>query len=116
MEGIVIPVSFFLMVFAIVYIAVTTRNRERMLMIEKGVDPKLFTAEPPKPVKISGYATFKWGLFMVGLAIGLFIAAMLEQYSDLPEGPMYVSMILVFGGLALIVAYLLKGRLEKKRE
>jgi hypothetical protein len=114
MEGIVIPVSFFLMCFAIVYIAVTTRNRERLAMIEKGVDPKLFTSEPPKPVKISGYTTFKWGLFMIGLAIGLFIGALLEQYTDLPDGPMYISMILVFGGLALIIAYLLKGRLEKK--
>jgi hypothetical protein len=115
MEGIVIPVSFFLMVFAIVYITVTTQNRERMAMIEKGVDPKLFTREP-KPVRISAYATFKWGLFMVGLAIGLFIAALLEQNTDLPEGPMYISMILVFGGLALIIAYLMKNRLEKKRE
>jgi hypothetical protein len=115
MEGIVIPVSFFLMVFAIVYIAITTRNRERLAMIEKGVDPKLFTSEP-KPVKISGYATFKWGLFMVGLAVGLFIGALLEQYTDLPDGPMYISMILVFGGIALIIAYLMKNRLEKKRE
>ena len=115
MEGIVIPVSFFLMVFAIVYIAVTTRNRERLAMIEKGVDPRLFDAEP-KPVRPSGYGTFKWGLFMVGLAVGLFIGALFDQYSDLPEAPMYISMILVFGGLALIIAYLLKNRLEKKRE
>jgi hypothetical protein len=115
MEGIVIPVSFFLMVFAIVYVAVTTRNKERMLMLEKGVDPKLFTSEL-KPIKVSGYATFKWGLFMVGMAIGLFIAAMLDEYSQLPETPMYFSLILLFGGLALIIAYLLRSRLEKKRE
>jgi hypothetical protein len=41
---------------------------------------------------------------------------MFEQYSEMPEGPMYISMILAFGGLALILAYLLKGRLEKNRE
>ena len=115
MEGIVIPVSFFLMVFAIVYISVTTRNRERLAMIEKGVDPKIFTPEP-RQVKVSGYATFKWGLFMIGLAVGLFVGALFDQYSDMPEGPMYISMILVFGGFALILAYLLKGRLEKKTE
>ena len=115
MEGIVIPVTFFLLVFAIVYISVTARNRERLAMIEKGVDPKLFTAEV-KPVKVSGYATFKWGLFMVGLAVGLLFGAIIEQYSALLEGPMYISMILVFGGLSLILAYLLKGRLEKNRE
>jgi hypothetical protein len=115
MEGIVIPLSFFLMVFAIVYISLTTRNRERLAMIEKGVDPKIFTPEP-RNLKVSQYITFKWGLFLVGLAVGLFVGAMFEQYSEMPEGPMYISMILAFGGLALILAYLLKGRLEKNRE
>jgi high-affinity Fe2+/Pb2+ permease len=115
MEGIVIPVSFFLMVFAIVYIAVTTRNRERLAMIEKGVDPKLFTSEP-RPVHISTYATFKWGLFMIGLAVGLFVGAMFDEYTNMPDSPMYISMILVFGGLALILAYLFRPKLEKKRE
>lgn len=114
MEGIVIPVSFFLMVFAIVYIAITTRNRERLAMIEKGVDPKLFTPEP-RPVHISTYATFKWGLFMIGLAIGLFVGAMLDEYTDMPDGPMYMSMILAFGGLALILAYLFRPRMEKNK-
>jgi hypothetical protein len=114
MEGIVIPVSFFLMVFAIVYIAVTTRNRERLAMIEKGVDPKLFTPEP-RSVRLSSYATFKWGLFMIGLAVGLFIGAMFDEYTEMPDGPMYISMILVFGGLALILAYLFRSRLEKNR-
>ncbi len=115
MEGIVIPVSFFLMVFAIVYISLTTRNRERMAMIEKGVDPKIFTPEP-RNVKVSQYSTFKWGLFMVGLAVGLFIGMFLEEYAGLPHGSSIISMILMFGGLALILSYLWKGRLEKNKE
>jgi hypothetical protein len=115
MEGIVIPVSFFLMVFAIIYVYYTTRNKERMSMIEKGVDPRLFQS-PPGSVRVSGYATFKWGLFLIGLAVGLFIGVLFDQYSNLPEAPMYISMILVFGGLSLVFVYLLKGRLEKRRE
>ena len=115
MEPIVITVSFFLTVFAIVYVVFTTRNKERMAMIEKGADPKLFKSDP-RAYKLSGYATFKWGLFMVGLAIGIFIGALLEQYTSLPEGAMYVSMILAFGGLGLIFAYLFRGRIERKKE
>jgi len=114
MEGIVIPVSFFLMLFAILYVYYTTRNKERMAIIEKGLDPGIFKVES-KPVKISGYVTFKWGLFMIGLAVGLFIGALLEQFSGLPEAPMYISMILLFGGIALVLAYLLRGRMEKKQ-
>jgi len=109
MEGIIVPVSFFLALFAILYVYYTTRNKERLALIEKGADPKLFKAEP----KVTNYANFKWGLFMVGVAVGVFLGAMFDQYSALPETPMYISMILICGGLGLVLAYLLRGRLEK---
>lgn len=110
MEEIVIPVSMFLMVFAIVYVYYTTRNKERMALIEKGADPRLFKSEP----KTVNYGNFKWGLFMIGVAFGVFFGVMFDEYTSLPEGPMYTTMILIFGGIALILAYLLRGRLEKR--
>jgi len=112
MEAIVIPVSMFLMIFAIVYVYFTTRNKERMALIEKGADPKLFKSEP----KVSNYSNFKWGLFMVGVAIGVFLGVLFEEYTNLDEGLMYISMILICGGIALILAYILRGRLEKHVE
>ncbi len=114
MEPIVITVSLFLMIFAIFYVHYTTRNKERMAMIEKGVDAALFQ-RPPRSFRVSGYATFKWGLFLMGLALGLFVGVLFEQYSGLPEAPMYISMIFVFGGLSLVLAYLLKDKLEKRQ-
>ena len=110
MEDVLVPVSLFLMIFAILYVYFTTRNKERMALIEKGADPKLFKSEP----KITHYATFKWGLFMVGVAFGIFLGVLFDEYSQLDEVPMYFSMILVCGGIALVVAYLLRGRLDKK--
>ena len=110
MEDVLVPVSLFLMIFAILYVYFTTRNKERMALIEKGADPKLFKSEP----KITHYATFKWGLFMVGVAFGIFLGVLFDEYSQLDEVPMYFSMILVCGGIALVGAYLLRGRLDKK--
>jgi hypothetical protein len=60
MEAIVIPVSMFLMIFAIVYVYFTTRNKERMALIEKGADPKLFKSEP----KVSNYSSISNGGFL----------------------------------------------------
>ncbi len=112
MTDIVVPVSLFLMIFAIAYVYYTTRNKERLALIEKGADPKLFKREPQG----SHYANFKWGLFMIGIAIGVFLGAMFEEYTSLDHGPMYTSMILICGGIALILAYLLQKKLEKKAE
>jgi len=105
-----VPLAFFLVVFAIVYVWLTTRNRERMALIEKGADPALFRCKP----KENGYSVFKWGLFMIGIAIGIFLGALFEKYSSLSGPAMYFSMVLVFGGLALVAAYLMKGRLQSK--
>lgn len=112
MTDIVVPVSLFLMIFAIAYVYYTTRNKERLALIEKGADPKLFKREPQG----SNYANFKWGLFMIGIAIGVFLGAMFDEYTSLEDGPMYISMILICGGIALMLAYLLQKKLEKKAE
>ncbi len=36
-----VPLSFIAMVFGILYLLTTARNRERISLIEKGADPKL---------------------------------------------------------------------------
>src|SRR5471030_2718050 len=68
---ILIPISMFTMVFGIVYL----RNRERMAMIERGMDPRL-----NKPKK-SGYNTYTltWGLLLIGAGFGLFLAYVLDH-------------------------------------
>ncbi len=110
MVDIVVPVSLFLMIFAIVYVIYTTRNKERMALIERGADPKLFKSMS----RGSGYSDFKWGLFMVGIAIGVFLGVLIEQNTTLEPEHMYIAMILVCGGLALMAAYLLRGKIEKR--
>ena len=39
---VLIPMSVFATIFGVIYLYLTTRNRERMAMIEQGADPELF--------------------------------------------------------------------------
>lgn len=39
---ILVPLSFFAMIFGIVYLIYSTRNRERLALIEKGLMPVFF--------------------------------------------------------------------------
>jgi hypothetical protein len=112
MEDILIPLSFFLLIFAILYVYYTTRHKERMALIEKGADPKFFKN---MPVQGSGYSYFKWGLFMVGIAIGVFLGVLFEEYTSLASTHMYISMVLICGGIALMLAYLLREKFEKNK-
>ncbi len=74
---ILVPIAIFAAIFGIVYVVVTSRNRERMAMIEKGVDPKDFLTKP----KTNNNGIIKWALLLVGVGIGLFLGSILEAYT-----------------------------------
>jgi len=108
--GILVPLGLFAMIFGIVYLSVTSRNRERMALIERGADPTLFEAR--KRTGTSG--VLKFGLFLFGIGIGVFMGYLLSSAAGMDEDAAYPSMIFVFGGLALIVSYLWQRKQDKE--
>jgi len=110
MEDVLIPLIIFGAIFGIVYVIVSARHKEKMAMIERGADPELFRS---KPLKFSQYNLFKYGLFLIGIAVGLIIGGMMAEAHLMDEVTGYFSSILFFGGLALVIAYLLRNKLEK---
>ena len=103
---ILIPISFFAFVFATFYIFITTRNKERMAMIEKGTDPTLFKGR----MYGSMFFTLKAGLLFIGVALGVLFGNLLTNGTGMEEGPAYVSMIFLFGGIGLVVGYIFQSR------
>lgn len=110
LEDVLIPIAFFAVVFGIVYIIITARNKERMAMIQNGNDPEMFKSK----FKFSQYNVFKFGMFLVGIAIGIVVANLFEEAHAMREEVAYPSMILLFGGLSLIVSFLLRNKLNKE--
>ncbi|MDN3550764.1 DUF6249 domain-containing protein [Mucilaginibacter aquaedulcis] len=105
LAGIIIPLGFFIMIFGIVYL----NKREKLAMIERGMDPRTY-----KP-QSAPYQNLKWGLLLLGAGVGLLLAFILDHslYSNLDEDsipPLYFALIAIFGGLGLFLSY----RIEKK--
>jgi hypothetical protein len=104
LAGIVISLGFFMMIFAIIYLY----KRERMAMIERGMDPRAY-----KP-QSAPYQNLKWGLLLIGSGIGLFLAFVLSHgvFRDMDDDIffLYLSLIAIFGGAGLFLSY----RIEKK--
>jgi uncharacterized membrane protein YiaA len=103
-----IPIAFFIMFFGIVYVSITSRNRERMALIEKGADPKLFESEK----KSSSGGILKWALLMVGIGLGIFIATLLVE-AGINEPASYFSMIFLGGGAGLLISYKVEQKENK---
>jgi hypothetical protein len=111
MEPIFVTLTIFAAFFGIVYVITTARHKEKMALIEKGADPTLFKRQQ---FKFSQYNMFKYGLLLVGIAIGILVAGVMAENHLIDDVAAYFSSILFFGGLSLIVAFLLRNRLDKE--
>ena len=104
-EEVLIPLALFASIFGILYVYFTARNKERLSMIEKGVDASMFASK-------RNYAnlTLKFGMLLVGVALGILVGSLIDEYTTLPEEVGYFSMIFLFGGLALIANSILENK------
>ncbi len=109
METLIAFIALFATVFGIMYLHYTTRNKERMALIEKGADASLFnTGKEGKPSYSWGKVTLKIGMLLMGIGLGIIAGAICESAGLFPEEETgYFSMIFLFGGLALVLFYLL---------
>lgn len=104
---ILIPITLFLSTFGILYVYFNTRHKERMALIDKGADPALFQSK-----KSRTHGSMRFGMFLVGIALGILMGNVLTETTSLKEEVSYFSMIFIFGGLSLILYYLY---IEKKQ-
>lgn len=108
--GLLVPLGAFAMIFGIVYMVVTARNRERMALIERGADPSLFESVK----KGHSHGILKWGMFLLGVGLGFIVGDIMYRNGIMSEDYAYVSMICVFGGLALVGSHLCIHKSEKE--
>lgn len=83
-------------------------NDERMAMIEKGVDPSIFSTP-----KRSDTGPLRASLLLIGSGIGLLLGHFLDTTYHMEEVA-YFSMLFIFGGLGLGAAYLIEEKKQRK--
>jgi CBS domain containing-hemolysin-like protein len=112
MEPILVPLIVFASIFGMVYVWLTTRNKERLALIEKGADASLWNV---KRSNRTNY-TLKIGMLAVGIGIGVLVGSLLESYTTLDEGVAFPSMIFLFGGAFLIANAMIENKTREKEE
>jgi len=100
--GIIFFITAFGAWFGVMYFYYTTRNRERMALIEKGADPAMFKT-PPKNYFKRFVITF--GMLCAGGGLGTLAGNILDKASSLEEEVAYISMIFLFTGASLVASY-----------
>ena len=107
--AIIVPCT---MAFGIVYIIYTTRHRERMNMIDKGMDPGVQERAPEV------HKSLRNGLLWVGIGIGLMVGWLFKTYvmgpvdDDSSALPLLIGAA-IFGGLSQVLYYVRIGRKQQ---
>lgn len=109
----IVFLSLFATIFGIAYVFLTTRNKERLALIEKGADASLFERKGMKfsiAKFILNIALLLTGIG-IGILFGFFIAESLggQRYNEIT----IPSMIFIFGGLGLITGFFITRKIEK---
>lgn len=109
-----VPITLFIAGFAMVFGIRYLASKERMAMIERGINPNEGRSAP-KP-----FLSLKFGLLLVGLGLGLLVA-LLTVIIFHPETEdavaLYFGFIAIFGGLGLICSYLVEKKwLDEQQE
>jgi hypothetical protein len=95
-------------VFAAIYgiLQLFVRRKERQMIIEKGTNLPELKSDLPT------FSGLKFGLFFIGIGIGVLIGSIIAATTTLEKEVAYFSMIFLFGGLALVISHLV----EKKQK
>ena len=97
-------------IFATIYgvIKLLVRRKERIAMIEKG------TSLPEIKGEEFSFSSLKFGIFFIGIGLGVLAANILTVTTTLDKEVAYFSMVFLFGGMALIIDHLIEGKGKQK--
>lgn len=108
---IIVPLAFFATVFGIIYVVISAANKQKLALIEKGLDASILH-DNSKNASHGRYVALQFGLLFIGFALGLLLGNVLESYTQIQEEVAYFSMILLFGGISLLLYYVIMKKLK----
>ncbi|PSR55615.1 hypothetical protein AHMF7605_19940 [Adhaeribacter arboris] len=100
---VIVAILFFGTIFGICYLYFTSRTRERLALVERGLDPNFF-----RPRRTA----LKYGMVIFSVVLGMTLGDLIPfRY------PVGVPLGVMLGGLSLIVYYfIIDKRLDKRDE
>jgi hypothetical protein len=113
MEEIAVLIIVFGTIFGIAFLYFSTRNKERMALIEKGADASIFVKNRPKnAAPFWKVLILNLSLLSMGIGTGVFLSLILETYTGLDSDAIYPAMIFLMAGVGLFAGFNLTRKLD----
>ena len=100
-------------IFGVFYLYFSTRNKERLALIEKGADASIFFTKNRRSAPFWKVLILNFSLLLISIGIGVFLASILNQFG-VDEDVAYPGTIFLMAGVGLFVGFNMTKKLEKE--
>ena len=110
-EVIIVP-AIFGVLFGIYYLYISSRNRERMALIEKGAEASIFFSTKKSLTPVWKVLILNVAVLMIGIGLGIFLGATIESMgvnSDIA----YPGTIFTMAGIGLLAGFTLTKKMSE---
>ncbi len=87
----------------------SSRNRERMAMIEKGLTSDEIKAMYSRDIRRDPLNSLKWGILFVLAGVAIMLGNYLHEHYGVEEG-IIVGMVCLFVGIGLVAFYIVASK------
>jgi len=110
---ILIPITMFLVIFGIFYLYLSTRNKERLALIEKGADASIFMGGRSKS-PIWKVILLNLALLLMAIGLGMLISSTLEAILPVVPDAIHPATVFLMAGIGLFIGYKMTKNLDKE--
>jgi hypothetical protein len=105
-EVIILPIIFGTII-TLCYFYFSSRNKERMALIDKGAEASIFFSSKPKTITpLWKVVIINLATLAMGIGIGIVIGGVLDYSYGIAEEIAYPSAIFILGGLGLLGGFM----------
>jgi hypothetical protein len=111
---VIILVIIFGAIFGVFYLFFSTRNKERLALIEKGTDASIFMTRRQDTAPIWKVFILNLAVLLMGIGAGILLALMIQNILDVTDEALYPGIIFLTAGTGLLVGFKITRDLENK--
>jgi len=111
--AVIIPVVLFGVIFGIFYLFISARNKERLALIDKGAEASIFYGKNNRVTPIWKVIVINLALLLMGIGIGIFIAALLHDSMGVDSEVAYPGTIFLMSGVGLLSGFYFTKKLNQ---
>lgn len=112
---VIVIIVFWAVIFGIAYLYFSTRHKERLALIEKGVDASVFVKGREYTQPIWKVLILNLALLLMGIGAGVVLGGLLSEVAGVHEHIAMPGSIFMLAGTGLLIGFFITKNMEREK-